>query len=37
MYKMGNDDRMTRYPQALRIVENWAGAGETGTRQTRTF
>jgi hypothetical protein len=34
---MANDERMTRYPQARHIVENWAVAGETGTRRIRSF
>jgi hypothetical protein len=34
---MANDERMTRYPQALGIVENLAGASETGMRQVRSF
>jgi len=37
MYKIANDDRMTRYPQALRIVENLAVAGETGMDRARSF
>ena len=37
MYKMANDDRMTRYPQALRLVENLAVAGETGMDRARSF
>jgi len=34
---MANDERMTRYPQGLDIVENLDVAGETGMRQARSF
>jgi hypothetical protein len=36
MYKMADDARMTRYPQALRFVENLTVAGETAMRQARS-
>jgi hypothetical protein len=37
MYKVADDERMTRYPQASSIVENLAVAGETGRGQFRNF